>query len=161
MFGSVGIDGFLCLCYGLFWRAHWGAILVLTLKSSSFECLCVAVATSTHGMEREDKRRETRCVLGVCGGSREVHNALSVCEDGRLVMSWLAGPKAHWACEGVTWLGHRGVSLTLFYWIRLWREAALHPAATDTQPANHSLVLSKSGCISNLKLNYLLFFLVI
>lgn len=78
---------------------------------------------------------------------------LSVCEDGRLVMSWLAGPKAHRACEGVTWLGHRGVSLALFYWIRLWQGAAPHPATTETQPANHSVLLNKSACISSLKWN--------
>lgn len=80
--------------------------------------------------------RGRRGALGVSGGSCEGAQCPSVCGDGRLVMSWLARPKAHWACKGVTWLGHRGVSPALFWWIRLWRGAA----AKETQPANHSVM---------------------
>lgn len=91
-----------------------------------------------------------RCVGRLCGGPCEAHNAPSVWEDGGLVMSWLAGPGAFWACEGVTWLGQRGVSPALCCWIGLWRAAALHPAAKQLHSANHSLVFGKSTCIQSL-----------
>lgn len=60
-------------------------------------------------------------VLWRCLGVVWSPQSLSVCEGGRPVMSLLAGPKAHWACEGMTWVGHRGVSPALFCVISPWR----------------------------------------